>query len=515
MARSLAGNSRLVTTSWTAGAALALMALVPAHVATDQTLGYFDQSVDIGGPAIAGSTTYDAAAQTYTMVGSGTNMWATKDEFQFAWRKLKGDFIVRTHAKFVGTGVEPHRKLGWIVRSSLDPDATYADAAIHGNGLASLQYRSVKAGTTFQLPSMVMAPDVIQLERKGKMFIMSVARYGEPFTRTELTELDLGDDVYVGLFVCAHNPKVSEHAVFSNVRVVVPPPVGWRPYRDYIGSNLELMRIGSPDLKVLYTAPGSFQAPNWTRDGKSLIYNAGGKLYRFDLATRTPTAIDTATVVANNNDHVLSFDGALLGISSSSAEDGNRSVVYSVPTAGGTPTRITKNSPSYFHSWSPDGKVMFFTGQRDGELDIYKIPTEGGDEMRLTTAKGLDDGPEATPDGRWIFFNSARTGRTQIWKMRPDGTEQQQITGDEFNNWFPHIAPDGKSMVVLSFLSDVDPADHPFYRQVYVRQMDLEGAGAKVIAYVYGGQGTMNVPSWSPDSQSISFVSNTALPAPH
>jgi Tol biopolymer transport system component len=355
---------------------------------------------------------------------------------------------------------------------------------------------------------------VIQLERKGKMFIMSVARYGEPFTRTELTELDLGNDVYVGLFVCAHNPKVSERAVFSNVRIVVPPPAGWRPYRDYIGSNLEVMKIGSPALKVLYTAPGSFQAPNWTRDGKSLIYNADGKLYRFDLGTKTPTLIDTGTVTRNNNDHVLSFAGDMLGISSSAA-DSEGSVVFTVPTTGGVPRRITKASPSYFHSWSPDGRFLYYTAQRNDEFDIYKIAAEGGDEIRLTTAKGLDDGPESTPDGRWIFFNSARTGRMQIWKMRPDGTEQQQITGDEFNNWFPHIAPDGKSMVVLSFLSDVDPSDHPFYKQVYIRQMNMEGAEAKVIAYVYGGQGTINVPSWSPDSTSIAFVSNSALTSPH
>jgi TolB protein len=507
--------SPLTRAALAAAALVAAFALVPTRVATEPGLGYFEASGDVGSPALAGSTTYDAGQQIYTHTGSGTNMWTTRDEFHFAYRKLTGNFILRANVKFLGQGVEAHRKLGWIVRSSLEPDATYADAAVHGNGLTSLQYRSVKGGPTFQLPSMVAGPDVVQLERSGKMIVMSVARYGEPFTRTELTELDLGDSVYVGLFVCAHNPKVSERGVFSNVRIVVPPPAGWKPYRDYIGSNLELMRLDSPDLKVLYTSPGSFQAPNWTLDGKFLIFNQSGKLYRFDLATNTPAPLDTATVTANNNDHVLSFDGAMLGISSSSAEDGNRSVVYTVPSAGGTPTRITKNSPSYFHSWSPDGKQLFFTGQRDGELDVYRIPAEGGDEVRLTTAKGLDDGPEATPDGRWIFFNSSRTGRMQIWKMRPDGSEQQQITGDEFNNWFPHISPDGTSMVVVSFLSDVDPADHPFYRQVYIRQMDLEGAGARVIAYLFGGQGTMNVPSWSPDGKSIAFVSNTALPAPH
>jgi hypothetical protein len=494
-------------------AAIAVLAQAPA--ATQHGLGYFEAASDIGSPAIAGATAYDSGLQTYTLTGAGTNMWATKDEFQFAYRKLTGNFILRAHVKFLGQGVDPHRKLGWIVRSGLSPDATYADVAVHGSGLTSLQYRSVAGGQTYQLPSMVSAPDVIQLERTGKTFIMSVAKYGQPFTRTELTELDLGDAVYVGLFVCAHNPGVSERGVFSNVRIVVPPPPGWQPYRDYIGSNLELMKVDSPDLKVIHTAAGSFQAPNWTRDGKSLIYNESGKLYRFNLTTGTPSVLDTGTVTANNNDHVLSFDGTMLGISSSSADDGNRSVVYTVPSAGGTPTRITKGSPSYFHGWSPDGTMLFYTAQRDGEFDIYKIPAQGGDEVRLTTAKGLDDGPESTPDGRWIFFNSSRTGRMQIWKMRPDGTEQQQITGDEFNNWFPHVAPDGKSMVVVSFLSDVDPSDHPFYRQVYIRRMDLDGANAKVLAYVYGGQGTMNVPSWSPDGTSIAFVSNTALPVPH
>ena len=217
---------------------------------------------------------------------------------------------------------------------------------------------------------MIAAPDVVQLERTGKTFILSVAKYGQPFTRTELTELDLGDDVYVGLFVCAHNPGVSERGVFSNVRIVVPPPAGWRPYRDYIGSNLEVMKVDSPDLKVIHTAAGSFQAPNWMRDGKFLIYNESG-LQLSHLATNTSSPLDTGTVSANNNDHVLSFDGTMLGISSSSAEDGNRSVVYALPATGGTTTRITKNSPSYFHSWSTDAKTLFFTGLRDGELDVY------------------------------------------------------------------------------------------------------------------------------------------------
>jgi len=191
-------------------------------------------------------------------------------------------------------------------------------------------------------------------------------------------------------------------------------------------------------------------------------------------------------------------------------DEGNKSIVFTMPVAGGTPKRITPLGHSYLHSWSPDGKSLIYTGQRDGEFDIYKIPSNGGQEVRLTTAKGLDDGSEYSPDGKFIYFNSTRSGTMQIWRMNADGSNQTQITNDEFNNWFPHISPDGKWMVILSFGKDVSPDDHPFYKHVYLRLLPVSGTTpAKVIAYVYGGQGTINTPSWSPDSKQIAFISNT------
>jgi TolB protein len=512
----LSPTSRVHVIVVTSVLTLALAGAQSRPAATQPALGWFQANEDVGKPEIGGSTTYDPAAQTYTMTAAGTNMWATRDEFQFAWRRLTGDFILSTHAQFVGAGVDPHRKMGWIVRRSLDPDSAYVDVAAHGDGLTSLQFRRAAGAITEQVESTVKGADVIQLERRGGAYIMSVAKAGDPFTRAEISDIDLGDEVYVGLFLCSHNPKVKEQATFKNVRIEIPPKAGWVPYRDYIGSNLELLTVETGDRTVIHTTPGSIQAPNWTRDGRFLIYNGGGRLYRFDLASRTDTVLDTGTVTSNNNDHVLSFDGRMLGISSAVRVDGaNRSVIYTLPAEGGTPKRITANAPSYLHGWSLDGKTLVFTGQRNGELDIYKISADGGDEIRLTDAKGVDDGPEFSPDGQWIYFNSARTGRMQIWRMRPDGSNQEQLTNDEFNNWFPHPAPDGKSMVILSFGQDVEPGDHPFYRHVYIRLLKPDGSSPRVLAYLFGGQGTINVPSWSPDGKRIAFVSNSQLTAPH
>jgi TolB protein len=483
-----------------------------ASLSQQQPLGVFAGHSDVGNPAKPGAATYDAEKQQYTIEGAGTNMWLDRDEFHYASRRMKGNFILTTGAEFVGKGVDAHRKIGWTVRSNLEPDSPHVTAVVHGDGLTSLQFRRTKGAITEQVISSVKAANIIQLERKGNAFVMSVARFGDPFVTEKVADIELGDEVHAGLFVCSHNKDVVEKAVFRNVRVTVPASETFVPYRDYIGSNLEVMDVASGARRILHTSPDSLQAPNWTNDGKALIYNSKGRLFRFDLEARPPVApleIDTDFATSNNNDHVLSFDGKMLAISHHAKEDDNRSIVYVVPVQGGKPRRVTAKGPSYLHGWSPDGKFLIYTGQRDGELNIYKIPTAGGDEIALTSAKGVDDGPEFTPDGKSIYFNSVRSGKMQIWRMKPDGSNQEQVTNDEYNNWFPHISPDGKWIVILSFPKDIDPADHPFYKHVYIRLMPVAGGNPKVIAYLYGGQGTINVPSWSPDSKKIAFVSNT------
>ena len=244
-------------------------------------------------------------------------------------------------------------------------------------------------------------------------------------------------------------------------------------------------------------------APNWSRDGKYFLFNRGGRIYKMAVTNGTPELLDTGTAIKCNNDHGISPDGKWLAISDQTVPGGSR--VYLVPIAGGAARQITSNAPSYWHGWSPDGKTLAFCGQRTNEFDIYTIPVDGGAETRLTIATGLDDGPDYSPDGEYIYFNSVRSGLMQIWRMKPDGSEQEQVTTDDYNNWFAHPSPDGKWIVFITFAKDV--VGHPANQDVTLRVMSLADKKIRVLAKLFGGQGTIYVPSWSPDSRNVAFVS--------
>ena len=493
--------------------------------AMDSPVGAFPFHGDIGDPAISGSTHYDANAQTYALSAAGKNLWDAEDEFQFAWNEMEGDFIVRARFNFLGEGVDPHRKAGWMVRSDLETGSTYADACVHGDGLTSLQFRREKDGETDQIEIENLLngtyPDVIQFERRGDVFIFSAARYGEPFKSVELNDIDLPNRVHVGLFLCSHREDVVERAVFRDVRIIKPAAPDFRPYRDYIGSTMEILDVFTGELTAIHSSAEPFEAPNWTTDGQTLIMNisgngpAKGVLRTLDLATRRIKTLNTGSRVQNNNDHVLTFDGSMLAISNHTGPD-RKSTIFTLPVTGSdAPAQITDPSwgDSYLHGWSPDAKWIVYTAHRKNQWDIYKVNVDTKQEVQLTDNDTLDDGPEFSPDGEWIYFNSTRTGLMQIWRMRPDGSEQQQVFADEYQNWFPHISPDGKWMTVISYNADiVEATDHPYYKHVTIRLLPTDGSAApRIIAYVYGGQGTINVPSWSLDSRRIAFVSNSDL----
>jgi TolB protein len=477
-------------------------------VGAQAQVGVFEDHRDIGTVLHPGSAEYDEAKKTYTLSGSGENMWSTADAFHFVWKKVSGDFTLAADISFIGTGGNAHRKAVLAARQNLDADSAYADIALHGNGMTSLQSRDEKGAATHEIQSNISGPQRVRLEKRGKYFYMSVAGPGEELHNAGGSmRLALEEPFYVGIGVCAHDKDVVEKAVFSNVDLTSAASDPTR--KPVLQSTLETITVTSTDRRVVYVAPGKFEAPNWTPDGTSLIFNASGRLLRIPATGGKPETIDTGFAIRANNDHGISPDGTLLAISDSSQEP-RRSVIYILPIGGGKPRRITEKSPSYWHGWSPDGKTLAFCGERNGEFDIYTIPVEGGEETRLTTAKGLDDGPEYSPDGQYIYFNSERSGTMQIWRMKPDGTEQEQVTSDEFNNWFPHLSPDGKRMVFLTY--DKDVTGHPENKDVMLRMMMLGDKKIGILAKLFGGQGTINVPSWAPDSRRLAFVSYQLIP---
>ena len=272
-----------------------------------------------------------------------------------------------------------------------------------------------------------------------------------------------------------------------------------------VESFLEIMDLKSMERRVVWKAESRFEAPNWSRDGKTLIFNMGGLLYRIPVEGGEPEQIPTGNASRINNDHGISPDGTQLVISDGT--ETGQSLIYTLPIEGGSPSKITPQGPSYWHGWSPDGQTLAYCAERDGNYDIYTIPVRGGEETRLTSAPLLDDGPDYSPDGKYIYFNSARTGTMQIWRMLSDGTQQEQLTTDTYNDWFAHPSPDGKYLVFVSFGPEVPAGQHPPNKNVMLRRMDLETGEVTELIKLFGGQGTINVPSWSPDSKKIAFVS--------
>ncbi len=466
---------------------------------------------DIGKPKLKGNFQFDKNTQQFTISGAGYNMWFGRDEFYLISQKVEGDFIFSTNLKFLGEGVEQHRKIGLIIRNSKEENAIYIDGAVHGDGLTSLQYRKKIGAETLEKATQIKAPEFVQLERKGNEFIFRVSNENKPLQEVGRINLEMGSSVLAGMFICSHNVDAIEKAQFWNVRLEKPATEDVDGYQTPSPSRLEILDIETGNREVIYETESHIEAPNWSRNGKYLIYNSNGKLYKFNLKSSKISEINTDFATSCNNDHGISFDGEILAISSSTEENGkNRSIIYTVPVKGGTPTRITEKGPSYWHGWSPDGKWLTYCAERNGNYDVYKIPVKGGGETRLTSAEGLDDGPEYSPDGKYIYFNSTRTGMMQIWRMKPDGSEQEQITRDNFQNWFAHPSPDGKQLVMISYLPEVPANSHSHNKRVMLRILLVDGGGEiKTMAFLYGGQGTFNVPSWSPDSKKVAFVSFT------
>ncbi len=473
-------------------------------------LGSFTQQADVGTVKHAGDVRYDTASRTYLVSGGGENMWFTNDACHFLWKPMAGDVALTADIRWPTPGGNPHRKACLMFRQSTNAEAAYADAVLHGDGLTSLQYREVSAGPTREIQANVRAPQRIRIEKRGTYFAMFVGAPGSPLVPAGGTfRLKLEEPFLVGLAVCAHDNSRLEAAEFADVELtpLAPlPPEGLR-----VHSTLETVALASSDRRVVWQTTNHIEAPNWSPDGAQLLFNSDGRLWRIPVAGGAPVPLDLDFAKRCNNDHGYSPDGRWLAISDQSQGD-RKSLIYVAPAGGGRPRLVTPQGPSYWHGWSPDGRTLVYCAERGGEYDVYSIPVEGGPETRLTSAPGLDDGPDFSPDGQWIYFNSERSGRMQIWRMHKDGSQVEQVTRDEGNHWFPHPSPDGRWLVYLGYAPGVQ--GHPPNQDVTLHLMPLPpGNGEpRILARLFGGQGTINVPSWSPDSRHLAFVSYQFVP---
>src|SRR5579863_2787998 len=478
-------------------------------------LGEFEGQVDIGAVSPPGIGTYVAGHGTYTVAAAGANLWSTVDAFHFVWKKVSGDVSLTASMTFpAATGdPSPHRKALLMFRQMLDADGVYVDAAQHGSGMTALQYRRERGATTQDIELNIESPRQIRLEKRGDTITMFLSNHGEPLHQVGASiKLHFEEPFYAGIGVCSHNKDVTETATFSGLKLEALKPED-ASVQPVLYSTLQTIGIEDNFRRaiVVATGAGRMEAPNWSRDGKTLIFNRDGHMWMIPAEGGTATTINTGAATNCTGSHGLSPDGKWLAISCSMPGK-PETRVYILPSAGGEPRLLTENPSSYFHSWSPDGRTIAFTRpNHTGGGNILSIPVEDGTETSLTTGNGMSDDPDYSADGKWIYFNSDRAGGLmQIWRMRPDGSGAEQVTSDNFNNWTPHPSPDGKSIVIVSY--DKNVKGHPTDTDIALRILNISDGKMRVLVNLVGGAGTDNVPDWAPDGIHLAFVSFQMLP---
>lgn len=412
-----------------------------------------------------GSVAYDAGTGTYTVVGG--------DSPHYVWIKMSGDVALSATVDGGGASL--------MIRQSLNADSPYIDGS-----RTSLHWRETPSDTAHEIESNIVSGSHLRLEKRGDF----VSVYINELPAGGAAQVHLTGDFYVGL-------AARSTAHFSHVRIGTPPTAA----RKTLISTLQTISVASKVRRVAYVVvqPWRIEAPNWFPDStRTLYFNSKGHFFRLRDGALKP--VDLGTLHNINNAHGVTRDGKTWAFSSG--------FIYVM--SDGPPRQVTENAPSYFHGWSPDGQTLVYCALRAKNFDIYSIPVNGGVETRLTTNPGKDDGPEFSPDGRYIYYNSDQSGSMQIWRMRPDGAEKEQVTNDDADNWFPHLSPDGTQMAFLSY--DRGVGDHPENKNVRIRVMSLATGRIDLLARVLGGQGTINVNSWSPDSQSLAFISYQIVP---
>ena len=491
---------------------------IAAAQTASKSLGIFENHSDVGSVTPPGTATFDAATGVYTIHSAGGDLWANVDEFHFVWKKVSGDVSLTANVKVAdgSASSHPHRKALLMFRQTFDSDALTAVAAIHGSAETALQYRRAKGEMMQTILFNIGSPERMRLEKRGDTITLFLSMHGEPLHQVGASaKVHFNGTFYAGLGMCARKQGTAEVATFAHVELQ-PLNAAAAPAAMELYSTLHTMSV-DPNVPldiVIQTGKGHMEAPNWSRDGKSLIFNRAGKLWSVPAAEGEGKfgemrQIDIGNASDCTGSHGLSADGKWLAMTCSTPDQPGRRI-YMVPATGGAPRMVTANPDSYFHSWSPDGKTLLFTRPSHGALNIYAFAADGGAETALTSGTGVSDDPDYSSDGKWIYFNSDRAGGMQIWRMRPDGSVPEQVTFDERRNWTPHPSPDGKSILILSY--DKAVAGHDANKDVTLRILDTSGKIRDLVQMV-GGAGSDNVPNWAPDGSRVAYVSYQFLPA--
>ena len=446
----------------------------------------FEKHRDVGTVLHPGSFEYDAGRKVYRIRSSGENMWAAEDDFHFAYQQVSGDVTLTADLTILGTGGNAHRKAMLLIRQSLDTDSAYADAALHGNGLMSLQARPENGSKTYEIQSNVANPERVRLVKRGDLFYLYVAKKGEEFQFSGgSVRVPLKEPFYVGLGVCAHDKDHVETAEFANVELTFPKANG----KTTRFSTIETIPYPPSDRHATYAAVGKITNVTWSRDGKSLVFAHDGTLQRLPATGGKPEAIRPAAPVGTV---AISPDGTQLA---AGAEI--------IPLDGSNRARKLGKGRTV-HGWSPDGKTLLVIAK--GEL--FTIQSDGKKETMLAADA---ENPEYSPDGEFVYFNSTRGGSMQVWRMNAAGGGLDQVTSGDLANWYPHLSPDGKRLLVLS--CDPSVKEAPVDREVQLHVITLADQKVQVLARIQmGGQGTIDAPAWSPDGRRIAYVTYQDVP---
>ncbi len=478
---------------------LFLLAISLDSNSQDFSKGIFQNSRIISQKQSKAQFLYDTESQSYSIQGNN----------QFIYNAIEGNFLATANFELKKED-NNSQEFGWLINSSIPNSNFQIRATKDQTGLSSLKIQTNLE--TLEFKPTKRNYEVLQLEREGNKLIFRGAHQYGPLEEIASYQLKgLPEKMELGILYNGTEPNKGN---VWNIRIDKPRNDASSPYYDHnwMGCRMEIMDVFTGKRKVIYTKESTFEAPNWMNTEDKLLFNMDGRLWKIPTNGGEITELNTGFADRLNNDHCISFDGKMLGISHSNP--GESSKVYYLPIEGGEPKLLTPTGPSYLHGWSPDGKDMVYIANRPGSssYDIYKKSIAGGEEINLTKNEEYShaDGSEYSPDGQYIYYNgSIKGGTMQIFRMKPDGTEREQMTFGSNNNWFPHISPDGKWMVYISFDKNIDMNSHPSFKRVTLMMMPANGGASKTIAYLYGGQGTINVNSWSPDSRYIAFVSNS------